>query len=193
MLTLDFTAEEIRNRPSIAKPLLARIGASNFSLIRLIIAEYSAAAEEISSFSPDHIANVLQRDARPSDTYRLTVPFITTTLASFNISLDKLRLFAISIIPYGSCDATMQLVKLTDHAILGPSSFGLQSLQNDTLSRVEWLEKKNETDLEGIVKTVCEREKELNPVDFMKDVEKRLSFEWVPPRRLWIEYVKKAE
>jgi hypothetical protein len=87
----------------------------------------------------------------------------------------------------------MQLVRLTDHANSGTSGFGLQPLQNDTILRLRWFEKKNGADLEGVVKSICEREKELRPVDFVRDVVKNLSFDWSPPKRRWIGYVRKAE
>lgn len=87
----------------------------------------------------------------------------------------------------------MQLVKLADHAISGTSGFGLQPLQNDKLLRLRWLEKKNGADLEGVVKAICEREKELRPVDFVKEGLKNLSFDWSPPKRRWIAYVRKTE
>jgi hypothetical protein len=119
--------------------------------------------------------------------------FLIDALSSFNIRLKQLRLFAISIIPYGSCDTTIQLVKFADHAIPGTSILNSQLLRNNTHRRLGWLEKKNGADLENIVEAICEREKELRPVDFAKDVVKNLSFDWSPPKRHWIAYVRKAE
>lgn len=168
----------------------------NFTFIRLIVAEYSAAAEELSHLMPSLVdapprtSDLLEASVPSADTYQLTIPFINSALAAFNITLDQLRLFAVSIIPYGSDEATMQIMKLETK--YGPNSaLGIPNILNNIPMRLQWYKRKNDiAHLEEVVKGICEREEELKPVDFVKDLDKKLAFDWCPPflNRLWIAY-----
>jgi len=155
-------SEEIRRRPSFAKSFVDRIGPVNASLIRLVVAEYSAASEELSEMSPAQ---------RPH--HQLTVPFIVEFFDPFHISLDRLRLLAISIVPYGFDDAAVEIMKR----------------QAPDAPRVAWLEMKNKQ-LETVANAICQREDMFKKVDFFGDIHPKLSFYWTPPfsGRQWITY-----
>lgn len=168
-----FDFEEIRRRPSIAKPLLNRIGTVNASLIRFVVCEYSAASEELSQISDSPTV---------SETHQLTLSYLESFFSEHNINLDKLRTLAISVIPYGFDDATTDVMKIQAPVVAGSSM---------TAQRVAWLGRKNKG-LEKLVEGICEREGRLRKVDFFGDVDRKIGFDWSPPfsGRLWIAYVK---
>ncbi|KAF2255917.1 hypothetical protein BU26DRAFT_512859 [Trematosphaeria pertusa] len=160
--------EEICVRPNIAKPLLSRIGPHNASLIRIVLAEYSAAAEELSQLAP--------HATHPP----ITLSFVHTLLSSFNISMAQLRVFAISIIPYGFDQATRDLMKLQAKTIMGMMPL-----------RVKWLDAKNEPEqLEKVIEGICARENGWEKADYYEDVDSKIGLRWASPfsGRLWIKY-----
>lgn len=163
-----FDFEEICGRPiTVAKPFDNRIGPHNASLIRIVIAEYSAAAEELAQIQDDGPA-------------RLTIPFVQNFLSGFNISLSHLRVLAISIVPYGFDQATMDLMKKQALGIMGTMTL-----------RLAWLDNKNEPGrLRKVADGICEREAGLVRANYIKDVDSWIGFHWSPPflRREWIVY-----
>lgn len=191
-----FDFQEIRQRPSIAKPFLRRIGLQNATFIRVVVCEYSAASEELSSIVEKNLGQVstLTRAAfevvleEESDknkaplatTHRLTMPFMESFFKEHGIHLDQLRVLAISIVPYGADDATNNLLTRQAPALLQK---GMQE------QKLAWLEQKN-AGLDELAGGICEREKRLKKADFFKDVDSKICIVWNPPfsGRRWIAY-----
>ncbi|ORY15620.1 hypothetical protein BCR34DRAFT_171611 [Clohesyomyces aquaticus] len=165
-----FDFEEICGRPSFATSFVKRLNPTNLSLIRIIVADYSAASEELALY-PGQASN------------QLSIARISSFLAPFNIKLSQLRCFAISIIPYGFDNATTYVMKLQAPALqaTGQQIIGM---------RRQWLDTKNEG-LDEAAKRIVEREAELKRVEF-RDVEKNICFDWIPLfiNRPWLVYVK---
>lgn len=159
--------EEIFNRPiSFAKPFLSRIGPANASRIRIITAEYSAAAEELFQLG------------EPKPYNKLTGPYLRSFLSTFHISIPRLRVLAISIVPYGNDHATEDLMWLQARGI-----------RASMLLRTQWLESKNESaHLRQLVRGICEREEWCAAADFWADVDRWVGFRWSAPYggREWI-------
>ncbi|KAH7130594.1 hypothetical protein B0J11DRAFT_523521 [Dendryphion nanum] len=167
-----FDFENIRQRPSIADPILSRIGTTNPTLIRCIVAEHSAADEELTR------TDGLLYEDRPH-----LVHYLRFSLDAFNISLDQLRVFAISIIPFGYDSSTTDIMRMKAPDLLEGSQL--------TLARVAWLDRRNAR-LNEVVDDICTREKNLRKVDYFKDVHSKISFDWSTPfaGRHWIAYKK---
>jgi hypothetical protein len=168
-----FDFEDVRQRMSIGKPMLKRIGANNAALIRVIICEYSAPYEELSLLK-----------AEEAETHQLTVLWLTSFFRDHGIDMDQLRVLAISISPFGHNAATKSIAKI-QHPVLftkGPEAA-------DDFRK--WIEYKNKG-LGEIVDGICEREKKLRKADFEKDVARRIEFDMSPPvwGRRWVAYTE---
>ncbi|KAF2691171.1 hypothetical protein K458DRAFT_426536 [Lentithecium fluviatile CBS 122367] len=177
-----FDMEEICNRPlSVAKPFLKHIGPHNASLIRIVIAEYSAAAEELHQLDPVNTptpTDPLSTSEKPQS--HLTLSFLTSTLSTFNIILSHLRALALNIIPYGHDHATQDLMRQQAPLVV-----------NNMRARVAWLDTKNNPERLGkVVEGICERESGLVKADYWKDVDAWVGFWWSSPfmGREWVVY-----
>ncbi|KAF2189590.1 hypothetical protein K469DRAFT_747642 [Zopfia rhizophila CBS 207.26] len=161
-----FDFEEIRRRPSFAKGFLQSIGPINPTFIRIIVADYAAASEDLAQGSSAQFSS-----------HALTCDYISSFLGSYNISLNQLRLFAISIIPYGADGAYLQLMKDAAPGLVANKEW-----------RTKWLAEKNER-LGSVVEAICKREKNLKKVEYA-GIDKKLSFEWLSPymHRHWVVY-----
>jgi hypothetical protein len=145
-------------------------------LIRIVIAEYSAAVEELHRLPPIDLPTptLLTRSKRD----HLSLPFLTTFLSTFQINVSHLRVLAISIIPYGFDHATQDLMRRQAPLVM-----------NDMRARVQWLDGKNRADRLGdVVQGICEREPALGKADYWKDVDARVGFWWSSPfvGREWV-------
>lgn len=176
--------EEIGTRPlSVAKPFVSRISPKNASLIRIVIGEYSAAAEEVHQLHqlPLHSLKPPDPVANPSPTHpHLTVSFLTTFLSAFDINIAHLRVMAISIVPYGFDHATQDLMRKQAPLVV-----------NNTKARVKWLDEKNRAErLETLVDGICEREEGLVKADYWVDVDAWVGFRWSTSfvGRAWMVY-----
>lgn len=166
-----FDFEEITGRPSVAKQLLKCIGTRNPTRMRIIVCEYSAAQAENSITEYDLEEFPL-----------LMVSEIDRFFRAYNIDLAQLRMFAISIIPYGLDDMTTKIMRIQTSDL---------PWQDMSPAREKWLRMKNEGVVE-LLNSICEREKELRKVDFMEGVYSKIGFHWWPPSagRHWIAYQK---
>lgn len=173
-----FDFGETCNRPNnFCKPFLARIGLHNAARIRIVFAEYSAAAEELSLSDTSALAQRAVTDPRPT---QLSVAHLRAFLATFGIALPKLRLLAISIMPYGNDQATGYLLKLVDPGV-----------RTNMALRVKWLDAKNGKERMGrLVDGICEREKGLIRAEYWRDVDGWIGISFAPPSsgREWIVY-----
>ncbi|KAJ4301867.1 hypothetical protein N0V90_003963 [Kalmusia sp. IMI 367209] len=171
-----FDFGEICNRPNnFSKAFVNHIGLHNASLIRIIFAEYSAAAKELS-----HIDTSSIHKCNPIPPPTLTVAYLRSFLSTFNISLPNLRLLAISIMPYGFDQASMDLMRIQAVSIV-----------STTRMRVRWLDAKNEPKrLSEMVDQICEDEEGLARADYWKDVDPWIGFGFSPSSsgREWIVY-----
>ncbi|KAF2869716.1 hypothetical protein BDV95DRAFT_84650 [Massariosphaeria phaeospora] len=196
-----FDFDEMRRRPSVAAPFLRIIGPTNCALIRLIVCEYSAASEEVSQIRPaptndetpspkESSPTLSPKEFSPTNatthklmlTYQLTLTYLTTFLAMYNVSIDQLRLLAISIIPYGDNEATGHVMAAQAPHVV-----------RDRPLRLQWLEEKNEKlKMEALVDGICKREKGLRKAEFLADVDSQIGFDYSPPfvGRLWMMYAK---
>ncbi|KAF1956193.1 hypothetical protein CC80DRAFT_504777 [Byssothecium circinans] len=165
-----FDFEGITNRGiSTAAPFLSIIGPLNASLIRIVIAEHSAAAEELYPLFDDsrptrirlgtrrlcpsthHHNNSDLVSKQENGTYCLTVDYVHTFLSAYGINLSNLRIFAISLLPYGNDLANMDLLR----ELRRVTSF---NIMNTPRIRVQWQDERNQG-LEDLVRVICERER----------------------------------
>ena len=173
-----FDYGEICNRQNnFSKPFVKYIGMHNASLIRIIFAEYSAAAEELSQADTKPLERMFH-DPKPKAT--LTVAYLREFLSTCNIFLPDLRLLAVSIVPYGHDQATEYLVQLADPAIRANMPL-----------RVKWLDTKNEPKRMGqLVDSICTRETGLMKAEYWKDIDVWIGINFSPPSsgREWVAY-----
>ncbi|KAJ4354486.1 uncharacterized protein N0V89_006223 [Didymosphaeria variabile] len=172
-----FDFGEICNRPNnFSKRFSEHIGPHNASLIRIVFAEYSAAAEEL--YHTD-IAVISKSNRGLIPKTLLTVSHLRSFLSTFNIALSSLRLLAISIIPYGHDQATIALQDVDFRLMTSPHL------------RVKWCDAKNDKDRLGrLVDDICDREKGLMKADYWKDIDGWIGINFAPPSsgREWIVY-----
>ena len=138
-----FDFEEVLRRASTPLPFLSRVGPTNPSLIRLIVCEYPAANEELASRPGGQFSK------KPQDrTPLLSIERLRDFFRLYRISLDQLRFFAVSIMPYGRDDFTVEIMKGENPFLLG---MGME------LDRQRWLKKKNAW-MEDILDTIRSEE-----------------------------------
>lgn len=166
---------------SLAKHFLTRIGPTNASLIRIVIAEYSAAAEELfqikafltprpirSPLARAMLARGQARAATPLPHPHLSVPTLRERLAAFGIAAAQLRVLGVSLAPYGDDYATNDLMWREDTRLVGHRAM-----------RETWLARKNEEGrMERVVEGICGRERELVRAEFRVDVDAKVGFGW---------------
>ena len=94
-----------------------------------------------------------------------------------DVKLSQLRIFAVSLVPYGFDDATIDILRLK--ALTFANMPG----------RVAYIDKMNEEEsLKEIVDAICKRDAALKKMDFWADVQPKMHFDWTPNTagRLWI-------
>jgi hypothetical protein len=178
----DFESVCIRSMRS-GRGFVAKIGAHNASMIRIVVAEHCAAAEEFSEI------NFIIR--RPQ---RLEVAYLHTFFAAFSIRVENLRVLAISFAPYGYWDIytfpiLFQMAERLDEGL---------SYESRGERRLEWLKARN-SQLVDLVGQVCKREGRreeggklgwLEHVGFEEGVSGRkgIGFQWETPwrNREWV-------
>lgn len=172
-----FDFGEICNRPNnFSKPFVNRIGLHNAALIRIIFAEYSAAAEELARSDTTCIETPVHK---PKPKAILTVAHLRNFFSTFNISFGDLRLFAISIVPYGFDQATGYLLSL-----LYPAAVQIEL-------REKWLGVKNGPEWMGqLVNNICARESGFTRADYWADIDGWIGINFSPPSsgREWLTY-----
>ncbi|KAF1970323.1 hypothetical protein BU23DRAFT_601038 [Bimuria novae-zelandiae CBS 107.79] len=173
-----FDFGEICNRPNnFSRRFTNLIGSHNASLIRIVFAEYSAATEELCHADTTRIARPL---FNPKPKATLTVTYLRSFLLTFNIFLPDLRLFAISIMPYGHDEATHYLLQLADPVI-----------RNNMLLKIKWLDTKNEPKrVARMAEEICAQESGLIRADYWKDIDGWIGINFSPPSsgREWLTY-----
>lgn len=173
-----FDFGEICNRPNnFSSRFVKTIGLHNASLIRVVFAEYSAAAEELSTADTKRIERMFH-DPKPKAT--LTVAFLRDFLSTCGIDIPSLRMLAVSVMPYGHDQATEYLIQLADEAV-----------RHTKALQTKWLEAKNDAGRMGrMVEGISEREEGLLRADYWRDIDAWIGITFSPPSsgREWLVY-----
>lgn len=173
-----FDFGEICNRPdNFSAAFVARIGARNAGLIRVVLAEWAAAGEELGLLArAEHAAG--REDVKPR--VLLTVAYLRAFLGRCGIALGRLRVLGVRIVPYGVDTATEELLRREEGA-----------LRNSARGRERWLEGRNEAGrMEGLVEGICVREKGFRRAEYWVDVHGWIGGRFAPScvGREWVVY-----